>query len=457
MDWAEDRYDANLISDTKKVFRMLFVFLPVPLFWALEGQTSSRWNQQGMDLDGAIGALGTLRADQMYVLNPLFVAILAPMCDIILYPVLKKASLLTTPLQKMGCGMLLAVLSYIVAGTIQWHIQANMSAIKRAAPFGDGSYRIINTHQCSISVHNAENETESVTILPGSLSQYFRTPILNRLTAKAACQPTIQVNFSNNLPQNASYTFVVALNRRKVEIIQLVDNCESLSRLALVRFVDILFTVNGSISIKMNKTVTIDMLYLNNSRYVPITPKTYDIQVLKNGLTKILRKNNLTFRSGLCYTVIIQGSFEEKTISLVQFDDTPPREKIHLLWQIPQHLILALAEVMISVQGLNFAYSQSPSSMKSCLVAVYMIAVAFGHLLVIVVASSRLTKNLATEFFVFAGLTIIVTAIFCLTAHFYKYSEDGENSSNASDKSREEGEGERGRHNVTYEPDSEIQ
>ena len=40
---------------------------------------------------------------------------------------------------------------------------------------------------------------------------------------------------------------------------------------------------------------------------------------------------------------------------------------VHMLWQIPQYFLLTLGEILISVTGLEFSYSQSPLFMKSVL------------------------------------------------------------------------------------------
>ncbi len=44
---------------------------------------------------------------------------------------------------------------------------------------------------------------------------------------------------------------------------------------------------------------------------------------------------------------------------------------IHMLWIVPQYFVITAGEIMFSVTGLEFSYSQSPESMKSVLQAAW--------------------------------------------------------------------------------------
>lgn len=63
--------------------------------------------------------------------------------------------------------------------------------------------------------------------------------------------------------------------------------------------------------------------------------------------------------------------------------------KIHMLWLIPQYVVMTMGEVMFSVTGLEFSFSQSPVSMKSVLQACWLLTVAFGNVIVVIVAESK--------------------------------------------------------------------
>jgi len=55
-------------------------------------------------------------------------------------------------------------------------------------------------------------------------------------------------------------------------------------------------------------------------------------------------------------------------------------ETPHVIWQIFAYLLLTSAEIMVSIVCLEFAYTQSPKSMKSMVMALFLLSVAAGNL-----------------------------------------------------------------------------
>ena len=98
LDAAKSKYDSQLVEDTKCVLRVLVLYLPVPVWWALFDQTGSRWTFQATRMNGATVA-GTIKPDQMQVINPILILVLLPIFDKILYPFLAKFGFLVKPLQ----------------------------------------------------------------------------------------------------------------------------------------------------------------------------------------------------------------------------------------------------------------------------------------------------------------------------------------------------------------------
>lgn len=89
---------------------------------------------------------------------------------------------------------------------------------------------------------------------------------------------------------------------------------------------------------------------------------------------------------------------------------------------------MTLGEVMYSVTGLEFSYSQAPESMKSVLQACWQLTVAIGNLIVVIVATTKLFDSQAYEFFLFAGIMFVDMFLFMYLAWRYipaeKFIED---------------------------------
>ena len=92
------------------------MFLPLPVFWTLFDQHGSTWVLQAMDMNGDVGVFGTIKPDQMQACNAIFVMLLIPFVQKVLYPVAGFFGLLKRPLQKMAVGGMLASCAFFVAG-----------------------------------------------------------------------------------------------------------------------------------------------------------------------------------------------------------------------------------------------------------------------------------------------------------------------------------------------------
>jgi POT family proton-dependent oligopeptide transporter len=95
-------------------------------------------------------------------------------------------------------------------------------------------------------------------------------------------------------------------------------------------------------------------------------------------------------------------------------------ERVHVGWQLLAFLVLTTAEVMVSVTGLEFAYTQAPRRMKSLIMGFWMLAVSFGNILVALLA--RFQDLPRVQFFwTFAGLMLGAAVLFGIRAAFYRY------------------------------------
>jgi POT family proton-dependent oligopeptide transporter len=89
-------------------------------------------------------------------------------------------------------------------------------------------------------------------------------------------------------------------------------------------------------------------------------------------------------------------------------------------WQILAYFILSAAEVLVSITGLEYAYTQSPKSMKSTMSAIWLLTVATGNIFVSMINNSISNQGFfgqlegATYFWFFVGLMMVFFIAFIL-------------------------------------------
>jgi POT family proton-dependent oligopeptide transporter len=128
---------------------------------------------------------------------------------------------------------------------------------------------------------------------------------------------------------------------------------------------------------------------------------------------------------------VTAGSFVA-TALLQQYIDRSPPASVWVGWQLIQYLLLTVGEVMVSITGLEFAYTQAPKKMKSTVMGFWLLTVTLGNVLVALLAKVQgpladwvgrtVTSGLgqeATFFWVFAALSGAAALIFGLRAAFY--------------------------------------
>ncbi len=136
------RHADSAVDSVRAVLRILIVFALVTPFWSLFDQKASTWILQGNQMRVPHEAwwwpswLVQVPA-QMQALNPLFVMLLIPFNNLVLYPALRRIGFEPTALKKMGWGIAISGLAWVVAGLIQLRIDggASTSLAWQALPY----------------------------------------------------------------------------------------------------------------------------------------------------------------------------------------------------------------------------------------------------------------------------------------------------------------------------------
>jgi POT family proton-dependent oligopeptide transporter len=99
--------------------RVLLVFAFIPLFWAMWDQNLSEWILQAGKLDLELWSGYSILSGQVQLANPVFLVSFLPIFTYVIYPNLEKLGVKVTPLRKIGLGLALTGLSFVIIAQIQ--------------------------------------------------------------------------------------------------------------------------------------------------------------------------------------------------------------------------------------------------------------------------------------------------------------------------------------------------
>jgi POT family proton-dependent oligopeptide transporter len=121
LDVAKASFPDESVEGVKAVYRVLIVFAFIPIFWAMWDQNLSEWVLQATKMDRNILGLQLL-PEQVQTVNPIFLLTMIPIFTYGIYPLFEKMGIKTTPLRRIGTGLFLTALSFVVIALIQQNI-----------------------------------------------------------------------------------------------------------------------------------------------------------------------------------------------------------------------------------------------------------------------------------------------------------------------------------------------
>lgn len=126
LDVALNTYSKESVENIKAVWRVLGIFAFIPVFWALYDQNGSEWVIQAsrMDLD----FMGhTWLPAQIQAINPILILAFIPLFSLVIYPGITKLGIRVTPFRKIGAGLILTAVSFVIIALIQEKIDKGQS------------------------------------------------------------------------------------------------------------------------------------------------------------------------------------------------------------------------------------------------------------------------------------------------------------------------------------------
>ncbi|XP_065363169.1 peptide transporter family 1 isoform X1 [Calliphora vicina] len=414
LDYADQKYEKSLIEDVKVLMRVLVLYLPLPIFWALFDQQGSRWTFQATRMDGDMGSWD-IKPDQLQVLNPLLILVFIPLYDVAFYPALSLIGI-RRPLQKLTLGGILAGVAFIISGVVELNLEKTYPVLPSPGFVQLRVFSGVPGCQYNIRTNNTD--------LPGiNLNgiDYWSNQYIKVKQKKLAMTYTIETA-NEDCPKFAagSYTFnettaysIFLQSDYPDQPIQIYEEqLEKSSKAApLVRNLANIDT-NRKILWRVSKTSDVESNEPANYRkLIELRATTYEV------LVDSVKVHEQKLRHGGVYSLIIGRQINGDIVSKM-IEVTEPNS-MSILYLIPQYVVMTLGEVMFSVTGLEFSYSQSPVTMKSVLQACWLLTVAFGNVIVVIVAELKFFNSQASEFFLFSGLMFVDMILFMWLAYRY--------------------------------------
>ncbi|KAI6243120.1 Peptide transporter family 1 [Aphelenchoides fujianensis] len=484
--------EARFVEDVKSLFRVLVMYLPLPMFWALYDQQGSVWNLQAIRMNSRLWGTTLLLPDQMGTLNAFLILAFIPLFEGVVYPIARKVVILT-PLRKMVVGGLLASLAFVICGLTQTEVNKTLAILPRS---GRAYVSVMNAlSDCSInatvgdrtafvppgaSLENTHNNRQLFDVPKGSVEFSFAF-------SGADCFPDV-------LPTSATFNvtggqiFFVHVSQHGMFLSPVSAEKPTGGNGAFASGVTIatdknydgnfafcrekktaderpcnpkepadfyLFARNYTDGGQAASDLIGDFPYVtkrNDSAHVaavfdmkPIRPGTWRLFYVQ-GTPRTSDETNATY-TGFRFERLEQGGVY--MLSLTGSFDAPvkhefrvvPDNGLSILWQIPQIVVITTAEVLFAIPGLEFSYTQAAPSMKSIVGGFYLVTMGVGDTCIVIFTILFRGMNPATVCFIYAALMLAVIVIFGFMAVFYyQYADIDEEEDELVDCPSTEGE-----------------
>ncbi|XP_022167051.1 peptide transporter family 1-like isoform X2 [Myzus persicae] len=417
LEYTDDRYNAQEISDLRSALAVMYLYIPLPMFFALFDQQGSRWILQGTLMNGKIDFLNwIIKPDQIHLINPLFVLIFIPLFNAAVYPLLYKIGI-NTALRKIILGGIFAALSFVCAAVVQYTIIGENFAI----PSNVGQLRIYNSFDCNVTISGSLAGNFSIDKLDVLHINYSSIVVNETDVLSINLHPTCELKMST-LKQHVfidkgkvSSYLITSENNVDIELKHLNELKKLKSGNPNFRILRDNFSgQNIALRSTDNKLSEISIqLSTNQDQNYELPVGAYDIYLDNEPILQ-----NVEFLPVSINDLLFHHHFNHTNAKLITLEKG---RYIHILWQVPQMIVVTIAEVMFVVTLLEFSFTQAPLSMKSFFSAVNLCTIAVGNLLIIFISKIASFENQGHEFLFYAVLMVLDMILLMVMSTKYKY------------------------------------
>lgn len=416
LDYAEEKCGKQIVADTKILLKVMVLYIPVPLFWALYDQQGSRWTFQATRMVGDIGFYEVL-PDQMQLVNPVLILFFIPVYEMVFYPFLSLLGI-RRPLQKLALGGIFAGIAFLISAAVEYKLEQTYPVLPQA---GEAQLRMFNGFPCNYT-GNYDGETK-IELGPYG---YFEEKHIGLRTNQVNLYPfTFAVTGKNDHGCPDTITGSYQLSSAKATSVYLASAKPS-GHDIYVEDPNKSNTGDPKLRVLLTTTKYTEFEWVDEDgvpRFAGNSTNRNIFSVIRGNYKFVVGGKlvaTIRFLSGSVQTIIVQETTSGEYVH--QMHQLAPPNSMNMMWLLPQYIVLTLGEVMFSVTGLSFSYAESPESMKSVLQASWLLTMSAGNFLVTIIASINPFKSQVDEFLFFGILMLIDMLLFSVLAYRYKSS-----------------------------------
>ena len=371
---------------------LIFIF-GIP-FWSLYMQIGSAWIGQAQLLD--CHWLGMeWYPSQVQFINPILILLLIPLFSYVVYPAVGKV-IKVTPLRKIAVGFFVMAFAFVISALIEEGI--------------DGGQVVECTTQSKDQLWSKDNllkgDKEGLGWRSGQLAKVpegFNKDIVIRL--REYRDWTIDKVQINPVPQGVDKKAIAVPTSDYVNKVDIFVG-DSPSEMS--------WTKVATHTLKPEDTY-------QNIEFKPTSASYVIVRVLSNngGLTDVIGRVRVLTTA----PVTEDQSSDAKAIwPDVASVGSPPS----IAWQFLAYLFLTIAEILVSITALQVAYTQAPPKMKSFIMSLWYLAVAFGNLFTALISQfiqrddGTLLLPGASYYWFFVIIMLVDAVCFIPMLFFYK-------------------------------------
>uniref|UniRef100_A0A1I7SFJ5 Peptide transporter family 1 n=1 Tax=Bursaphelenchus xylophilus TaxID=6326 RepID=A0A1I7SFJ5_BURXY len=453
---TESCFRAAFVADVRSFLRILVMFLPLPMFFALYDQQGSKWTIQALHMDLRIFGETIILPDQMLSLNAVLILIFIPLFQVIIFPAVEKVAKVT-PLRKMVCGGLLTVVAFCIAAVVQ--IKINDSLPERITPDTSHLYTVNTLRNCQFIINSHEPFEDEIMKFPSGEHTFEfgyvgdgcvkNLPISLKTTLKSGQGYGLilteqgvlftPVEFRKPTGGNgeSAQSFLIALanftfsdNMALCRVDSSASPCSNKDASHYIEY-------SGYTSSHTNSDLTAQIPYVTKSGLSVHKASLFRQKSVRLGKWKLYfigAKNGQVFyedtgygfrnkdQGGVYLKTIVGGTGIQDEVRVIS-KRLIPDNTVSILWQFPQIAVLTAGECLFAITGNEFAYSQAAPSMRALVQAIWLTTSAAGNLIIVVIEVLDLFSDMAWEFFVYAVIMFIVMMIFAAQSACYEYND----------------------------------